>query len=164
MAGQLIFLDTEFTSFHDPELISIGLVAATGEEFYAEVPYSVESCSEFVRDIVLPLLGADPLAACSLEDLRIRLLNWLAIVKIDDDVCICCDSEFDEKLILRVFDFPLPSYVRLRLVGTRHINELLRYEFHLKNCLPEHHALNDARALRYAFREPMTTPSGSPRA
>lgn len=159
MSSQLIFLDTEFTSFHNPELISIGLVAATGEEFYAEVPYSVRSCSEFVREIVLPLLGADPLATCPLADLRSRLWNWLSIVKVDDDVCICCDSEFDEKLILHAFDYRLPANVRLRLVGTRHINELLRYEFHKKNCLPEHHALNDARALRYAFREPMTSPA-----
>jgi hypothetical protein len=38
-------------------------------------------------------------------------------------------------------------------VSERHINELLRYEFHVKNSLPEHHALHDALALRYAFRE-----------
>jgi hypothetical protein len=33
-----VFIDTEFTDFIDPYLISIGLVAATGDEFYAEVP------------------------------------------------------------------------------------------------------------------------------
>jgi hypothetical protein len=30
---------------------------------------------------------------------------------------------------------------------------LLRYSFHKKNHLPEHHALYDAQAARYAFRE-----------
>lgn len=155
MADQHIFFDTEFTSFHAPELISIGLAATTGEEFYAEVPYSIRACSEFVREFVVPLLGADPFAACPLEDLRHRLSNWLAIVKIKDDLSICCDSEFDEMLILRVFDHPLPPYVRLRRIGARYINELRRYEYHVKNCLPEHHALNDAKALRYAYREPL---------
>jgi len=38
MADQLIFIDTEFTNFSNPQLISIGLAASTGEEFYAEVP------------------------------------------------------------------------------------------------------------------------------
>jgi hypothetical protein len=32
-----VFIDTEFTDFNDPHLISIGLVAESGEEFYAEV-------------------------------------------------------------------------------------------------------------------------------
>jgi hypothetical protein len=155
MSDQLIFLDTEFTSFHEPELISIGLAAATGDEFYAEVPYSMGACSDFVRKTVLPLLGADPLASCPLEDLRSRILNWLAIVKIDAELSICCDSEFDEQLILSVLDYPLPPHVRMRRIGSRYINELRRYEYHVKNCLPEHHALNDAKALRYAYREPI---------
>lgn len=29
----LVFLDTEFTDFLDPRLISIGMIAYTGEEF-----------------------------------------------------------------------------------------------------------------------------------
>jgi hypothetical protein len=33
-----VFIDTEFTDFLDPQLISIGLVAQSGEEFYAELP------------------------------------------------------------------------------------------------------------------------------
>jgi hypothetical protein len=40
----------------------------------------------------------------------------------------------------------------------RNINELLRHEFHAKNRLPEHHALNDAQAMRYAFRESLHAP------
>lgn len=35
----LIFIDTEFTQFNDPELISIGLVTEdASHEFYAELP------------------------------------------------------------------------------------------------------------------------------
>mgnify|MGYP003705540817 CR=1 FL=1 len=54
----LIFLDTEFTDFIDTELISIGLVDENGREFYAEsTQYRQEACSDFVRQVVVPLLG-----------------------------------------------------------------------------------------------------------
>lgn len=52
-----IFIDTEFTDFIDPQLISMGLVAASGEEFYVEAPYFKPSCSTFVKEVVIPLLG-----------------------------------------------------------------------------------------------------------
>jgi len=48
----LIFLDTEFTAFFDPMLISIGMAADSGEEFYAEVPFTDAACSAFVREAV----------------------------------------------------------------------------------------------------------------
>lgn len=153
MANQLIFLDTEFTAFHHPQLISIGLVATTGEEFYAETPYAWADCSEFVRDVVVPLLGKDPQALCSCDVLRMRLYDWLKIVRERDEITICHDSEFDRTLFLQIFSDQQPAFVRFRNIGSRNINELLRYEFHVKNALPEHHALNDALAMRYAFRE-----------
>lgn len=55
-----VFLDTEYTNFHAPGLISIGLVAETGEEAYFEVQYDASECSEFVRAVVVPLLGREP--------------------------------------------------------------------------------------------------------
>jgi hypothetical protein len=61
-----IFLDTEFTDFIDTHLISLGMAAESGEEFYAEVPYPSEACSDFVREAVIPLLGRIPDAACDL--------------------------------------------------------------------------------------------------
>jgi hypothetical protein len=33
-----VYLDTEFTDLMNPILRSIGMIADTGEEFYAEVP------------------------------------------------------------------------------------------------------------------------------
>lgn len=46
----------------------------------------------------------------------------------------------------------LEAWCQPRMVS-RNINELLRYKFHKQNNLPEHHALYDAQANRYAFRE-----------
>ncbi|WP_434717222.1 hypothetical protein P5X00_39880 (plasmid) [Paraburkholderia sp. A2RO-4L] len=45
-----VYVDTEFTQFIDCDLISIGLVADDGREFYGErADYDRASCSEFVR-------------------------------------------------------------------------------------------------------------------
>ena len=151
MSEQLVFIDTEFTCFSDPQLISIGLAASTGEEFYAEVPYAFGGCSEFVREVVVPLLGKD--VVYPYDELHTHLRNWFTVVKATQTITICHDSEFDRTLFLQIFDNRPPHFIRFRDVSERHINELLRHEFHVKNNLPEHHALYDALALRYAFRE-----------
>lgn len=57
-----IFLDCEFTQPNlDSKLISLALVSESGKEFYVELTdtYSVEDCSDFVIQNVLPQL--DPL-------------------------------------------------------------------------------------------------------
>lgn len=147
-----VFLDTEFTDFINTELISIGLAAESGEVFYAEVPFEIRECSEFVKAEVIPLL--DPMSyACSVNDLRNRLHNWLKLVRPShDDLEICFDYRIDWKLFFDALGDYVPPWCKPRLVGGN-IIELLRCEYHQKNNLPEHHALNDAMAMRYAFRE-----------
>jgi hypothetical protein len=148
-----IFLDSEFTDFIEPHLISIGLAAESGEEFYAEVPFPKEACSSFVREVVLPLLGQVPYAICTPDDLRVRIITWMEIVRRSgEEVEICFDFQIDWDLFISALDNRLPSWCRSRQVG-RNINELLRYEFYKKHNLPEHHALYDALANRYAFRD-----------
>lgn len=149
--NQLVFLDTEFTDFRNPKLISIGLAATTGEEFYAEVPYDRKECSDFVREIVIPQLGQVPQRPY--EELHLDLRSWFSVVKQTSRITICYDSDYDRRLFFKIFDDYPPSYIDFRNIGERHINELLRYGFHKENKLPEHHALNDALANRYAFRE-----------
>ncbi|RJX31038.1 MAG: hypothetical protein C4516_09140 [Oxalobacter sp.] len=138
-----VFLDTEFTNFIDTGLISIGLAAESGEVFYAEVPYEHAECSEFVKAAVLPLL--DPASyGYSADELRIRLHSWLVMVRPSHgDLEICFDYQGDWDLFYDAMRDLMPSWCRPRRVG-RNINELLRYEYHSKNNLPEHHALNDA--------------------
>ncbi|MGO0789421.1 hypothetical protein ACTOWA_06075 [Herbaspirillum seropedicae] len=149
-----IFIDTEFTDFFDCHLISLGMVAASGEEFYAELPYPDAACSAFVREGVIPLLGAIPNAECSFEDLGGKVLEWLQIVRDSEDIVeICFDFQTDWDLFEDALDYRVPRWCRPRLVG-KHIDELLRYSFHKKNGLPEHHALYDARANCFAFQEP----------
>lgn len=157
MRRQLFFLDTEFTSFHEPALISIALAASSGEEFYAEVPYVASACSPFVKEVVVPLLGRDRSDLCDYDNLATRLQQWFAVVRNDTEAVVCFDSSYDEAMFRQIFDHRPPSFLRFRNIGESNVSELLRHEFHVKNLLPEHHALNDARALRYAFRESTAT-------
>lgn len=148
-----IFIDTEFTDFVAPHLISLGMAAESGEEFYAEVPYPDKECSAFVREAVIPLLGRIPNSTCTIDELHTKIISWLDIVRNrGEEVEICCDYQTDWDLFIDALDYRVPSWCQMRRVA-RNINELLRYEFHKKNQLPEHHALYDAMANRYAFRE-----------
>ncbi len=54
-----IYLDTEFTSLENPKLISIGLIAGDGQEFYRELTtgWSLPDCTMFVLGWVLPWLS-----------------------------------------------------------------------------------------------------------
>ena len=73
----LVFLDTEFTDFTSPDLISIALVAEDGREFYAELDdYQRDNCNDFVRKNVVPLLGRVPGATCNRAELTRRLRAW----------------------------------------------------------------------------------------
>lgn len=154
-----VFVDTEFTDFIDTHLISIGMAAESGEEFYAEVPYPERACSAFVREAVLPLLGRLPNSSYSVDELRIKIVEWLEIIRLEgEEVEICFDYQTDWDLFCDALDYRLPPWCRPRLVSVN-INELLRYEFHMKHNLPEHHALYDALANRYAFRERKAPPA-----
>lgn len=148
-----VFVDTEFTDFVAPKLISIGLAAESGEEFYAELPFSLHDCNEFVRETVVPMLGKSPHAACTMDELYSKIINWLKLVRRkDEDMVICFDYQTDWDLFREALANNVPSWCKPRLVAD-HINELLRWDYHEKSGFPEHHALYDALANRYAFRE-----------
>ncbi|MFS2113405.1 hypothetical protein [Herbaspirillum frisingense] len=154
-----IFIDTEFTDFIDCHLISLGMVAESGEEFYAEVPYPDAACSSFVREAVIPLLGMLPNSKCEVKDLKEKVIDWFGLVRSKAEFLeICFDYQTDWDLLADAMDSCVPQWCLPRFIG-RNINELLRYSFHKKNKLPEHHALYDARANLYAFRERPTMPS-----
>ena len=55
----ILFLDTQFTDFVQPELISIELVSEDGcWAFYAErTDLNFDLCNVFVKESVLPRLG-----------------------------------------------------------------------------------------------------------
>lgn len=155
----LIFLDTEFTAFVRPDLISIALVAEDGREFYAErTDYHREDCSDFVGETVLPLLGRVPDAACTRTELTCRVRKWFealpepAIIIFDyerdwlllADAYLGCDHQkppanVGETLHLDRFAITHPLFERAQ-------NNTYTQDW------PPHHALADARALMAGYR------------
>ena len=147
-----VFIDTEFTDFIDCHLISLGMVAESGEEFYAEVDYPESSCSPFVRQVVIPLLHMH--IKCNRDNLKQQIINWLKLVRrSNEEIKICFDYQTDFDLLLDAINGELPSFAKGENIS-RGISELLIYDFWKKNpSLHEHHALYDARANAHAFRE-----------
>jgi hypothetical protein len=151
----LVFIDTEFTTLlESPQLISIAMVAATGEEFYAEVPYDPNRCSEFVRDTVLPLLGREPGAFRELNVLSWDVQTWLEIVRPKGEtVYIAYDYISDWDLLCEACGHRLPGWIEPILIRSGEINDLLLFEYWKNNPREApHHALYDAKANKYAFR------------
>lgn len=145
----LLFLDTEFSSFEDPRLLSVGLIAQTGEECYVELAPGPESwqrdaCSGFVRSVVLPLFEGP---ALSRPAARAAVLDFLHLLTCQGvRPTIITDFTGDWVLLRQLID-PLPEHLaglEARLFASPSIE---RYSFGQRR----HHALVDARALRWAF-------------
>lgn len=145
-------IDTEFTDFVDTELISIGLITDSGEhEFYAELPVNRRKCSDFVIETVLPQLGKTPDSQCSSVALEINFLSWLEQFKHHVEVTICFDFDGDWQLFQYAFRNHVPDWMTCQNIY-RHIDQAVVAQFLVDNHLLEHHALNDAKANRYAYR------------
>lgn len=154
----LIFIDTEFTSFTAPELISIALVSEDGlHEFYAELPVNRERCNAFVIETVLPQLGTIAGAQCTANELCARLNLWLAPFA-DRSPVICFDFDGDWRLFCQALGYNLPEWLRGKNVFP-FIDPLALQTYFIDNRLRDHHALNDARANRHAFNKDLVKPS-----
>lgn len=154
----LIFLDTEFTDFVSPVLISIALVSEDGREFYAErTDYLQNECSQFVCETVLPALGQVPGAECNRMELACRLRAWFEAMP--EPITVVYDFELDWILMVDAFLGPNhsqpPGNVGEKLALSQHtithpvFDQALNRAFTLD--FPPHHALADARALMAGF-------------
>jgi hypothetical protein len=145
------FLDTEFTDFDSPQLISLAIVGEDGREFYAEVSdFAREQCSDFVRAAVLPQLGMPPGRAMPRSQVKDELLAWLHAIPVKPKPLLCYDYEGDFTLLVQLLDGPLPDSWKAENIWRR-INDLERERFFMNTGLADHHALHDARANAYAF-------------
>lgn len=157
--AMLIFLDTEFTDFVRPDLISIALVAEDGREFYAErTDYHRDACSAFVRENVVPFLGRVPGATCSRAELTLRLRD-----RFDDlpaPATIIYDFEGDwlllgNAILGRPQTMPPTNFGEPLHLGnfsiTHPVFERAQNNTYTQDW-PPHHALADARALMAGYR------------
>lgn len=151
-----VFLDTEFTDFANPRLISFGLVAEDGREFYAELAdgWASEHCVAFVSEVVLPLLDRNSGTILIREEAGAKAIAWLRTL--GSSVSIVSDTGVDWRL-LSVLLWPHPSddlNIEGGLLSWPAFAMATRCEKHIEELLSgdtrRHHALVDARALRQA--------------
>ncbi len=153
----LIFFDTEFSDLGiDPRLVSIGLVSEDGRTFYAELSdtYLPKDCGAFTLEAVLPKLEGGAVLT-SMSELALRLGNW--IEGFEQPVKLATDSlSWDWPWIPEIFETPgtWPGNLDgkpLILEQTTEFN--LAVERAFATGLRRHHALDDAKANRLAWKE-----------
>jgi hypothetical protein len=168
--NHLIFLDCEFTDLLFPELVSLGMVMAGGDEHYVELdrddPASAATlakASDFVRhNGVLGQWGRVPGGAASREQMGLRTARWLLdhAARFGQPVLIAHDYAVDYQLLEDLIrDAGQWEAVR-EVVRPLNVNDLtgtfdgsmaaeLAYEsLQATRGLERHHALADAHALR----------------
>lgn len=153
-----VYLDTEFTQFTQPELISIGLAAEDGREFYAVMKsFPRQHCSAFVREVVLPIIEHWPSTTLDRSELRQSLKQWLN--EAAEPLKIVCDFATDADLLIELIDgntdhvlrkFNITGFTVLSATQCEQITDALDSYFDEPRQWPRHHALEDARALRHA--------------
>ncbi len=164
MKTMCVFFDTEFTSINphvDQALISVGLVTVDGREFYAELSdtWQKSMCSTFVLNTVLPLLDG---GGARLVEAQVALLlrEWIEGLGADEVVLASDAPQFDWHWIAEIFEYhdQWPQNLRRRpnRAYFRHPQHQDRFDLALteywqKNGERQHHALVDARSLRYAW-------------
>ena len=148
--GNRYFIDTEFSDFQAPEVLSIAIVGENGVEFYGErTDYSVERCSDFVRAVVVPQFGQVDGRAMVLERLRQELREWFADIPTMSTPVICYDHAVDVVMLQFLLDGQLPDGWAVENIDGRLNAE--RRAAYFREYGGEHHALFDARANAYSF-------------
>ena len=137
----LVFLDTEFSDFAKPDLISLALVAEDGREFYAER-------TDYRKK------GRVPGAACDSAELALRLRTWFHALP--EPSIIIFDYQTDWDLLAGAMPGrPLDSFATpLHLDGYAITHPFFEKAKNLvyTDAWPPHHALADARALMAGYR------------
>lgn len=169
-SDNLVFWDTEFSTL-DPykgEILSIGMVKMTGEELYLELEYAEETCSQFVKDNVLPHMAE---IKVSREEAKLRIAEFLGASR---PFLISYINVYDSIYLLKLFnpgdgstkqspfhwiflDFASMLFAIRRdpqiFTGKRSGVRGLMEEFGVDiSKYREHHALDDARMLRDVYR------------
>lgn len=148
-----LFLDTEFTGLHrDAKLISLALVAETGEEFYVEMAdgYGVEDCSDFVVETVLPQLDLQRHGQTIAEA---KALLQKFFLSFDVTLQVCSDApawDWHFFCQLAQVDGRWPENLLVEPTDLSEMCSGAALTIEIENLLvePPHHALDDARLMR----------------
>jgi hypothetical protein len=152
-----LFLDCEFTRLNkDTKLISLGLVAESGQEFYVELldTFGVADCSEFVIEYVLPQLNPS-LHGQTFAEAQATLSGFLA--GFDEILEICTDApdwDWDFFCDLAYVHHSWPAHVMNRPTNLITLFSKANTAALQEVELPDmpHHALLDARILALLYK------------
>ncbi|QMI44682.1 3'-5' exoribonuclease [Burkholderia sp. MBR-1] len=143
------FIDTEFTDAEQRQLISLAIVGENGHEFYGERnDFEVASCTDFVREVVLPQLGQFNGRSMRLPHLRDALRDWFDRIPVIGGPVLCYDLEADIDLLRELLEGQLPAGWALDNIATQ-IDDRRRALYYARYG-GKHHALHDARANAWA--------------
>jgi diamine N-acetyltransferase len=150
-----VFLDSEFTSFAAPELISVGAVATDSTAFYAEVRgWNPERTTDFVKQVVMPLLDGDAVPMTMAAE---AFTSWLDERAGRAPTTIISDSGFDRWALAELLgreDLPAGIEWKRVAISYEELDDATR-----QLSLRRHHALDDARALRHLVMHPKESPA-----
>lgn len=167
----IVFLDTEFTNFVRPELLSIGMVTLDGHEHYCEIDLSTEAgqarrkaSSDFVRDEIFDMWGRIPGSSGTEWEIGRRTGEWLLELSERSgtriEVAFDYEADFElmsqairesglwdqvREIVVPINVGPLTGSPGGEIAAEQHFRELSR------RGLRRHHALADAGALRAAY-------------
>jgi hypothetical protein len=153
-----IFLDCEFTQLNrDSKLISLALVSESGKEFYVELTdtYSVEDCSDFVIQNVVPQLDHTRYGQLLVEA-RAALRRFLS--EFDEKLEVCSDAphwDWEFFCDLACADHqPWPVLIVSEPTNLTSLFNQVNAEAleQVELCELPHHALLDARTLAELFK------------
>ncbi|GAB6846804.1 3'-5' exoribonuclease [Paraburkholderia kururiensis] len=143
------FIDTEFTGFEHPALISLAVVGENGHEFYGERhDFDPSACNEFVRAAVLPQMGRVAGRSMTLAQLRSELCNWFLRIPVSGCPTLCYELRMDLDLLFTLIDDSVLNGWKVEDVSTQ-LNAQRRALYYRRHG-GEHHALHDARANAWA--------------
>ncbi|KQP22834.1 3'-5' exoribonuclease [Pseudorhodoferax sp. Leaf267] len=158
-----VFFDTEFTEFRGGQLLSIGMVTASGTEFYVErADHSrMDVRQDFVRDTVLTLFGRVPGAgAQGHREMTGRISDFL--LSLPAPVEVLYDHKLDRHFLVEALVASgrwAEHWARTTEsnIGGQSNSDAARtaatasFSDSAAAGLLQHHALADARALRAAW-------------
>lgn len=166
----MVFIDCEFHNLVAPRLMSIGLVSTDGRELYAELanPLQWPRTSEFVKDTVALQFGRVPHQEATCAAIGRRVGDWLTALdprSAHDPLPVAYDHHADLDLLEHALreagmwqqweGLLLPTHVGY-LIGLPEVDAAMRDSWRSSfevDGIERHHALADARALRWGFRD-----------
>jgi hypothetical protein len=169
-----IFLDTEFTDFSDPHLISIAMISEDGaHQIYREISdYPKWKASQFVNDIVVPMLDIKSYGTTYVWA-GLDVVDWFNSLP-SSDITIVLDYAGDWHLLQQLIEkhmlkltkqiTPLMSkqafenmmnskgFTRPTLVSAAYDFAAASEIKFQEDINKRHHALVDVKAMRYGWQ------------